>query len=247
MVDPIEVEAPDDTGSQTARRYEYQTHVAVGAVLEMLAGAPVEHVTCEHIEDVTVARRDPRAVGDLMWDFQQVKSRDDTSPWRLADVLDKGPLNSLWRTYQALNGHHSTYQLTAALEGDLSPKDPLLMLLARGAGAQDGRCLSRVAVRLGADREVVAEFLKLVRIRTLPRRGDIELRNVEALGELTRPDISRGTLKALYSEIVGMVGKAMVGQHGPRWPEWLGLPEPAGWNRSKRIDHASLAPLRQRL
>ncbi|MEU9251979.1 dsDNA nuclease domain-containing protein [Streptomyces sp. NPDC048270] len=245
MADPIEVEAPDDTGSQTAKRYEYQTHVAVGVVLEMLAGAPVQHVTCEHIEDVTVARRGPGA--GLLWDFQQVKTRDDPSPWRLADVLDKGPLESLWRTHQTLNDHSLTYQLTAALEGDISAKDPLLRLLARGEGAHDRGCLSRVAVRLGADPEAVAVFLKLIRVRTLPRRGDIELRYAAALGELTRPDISQGALKALYSEIVGIVGRAMVGQHGPRWAEWLGLPEPVGWNRSKRIDHASLAPFRQRL
>lgn len=47
MVDPIEIEAPDDTGSPTFRRYEYQVHIAVQAVLEMLAGGTVQHITCE--------------------------------------------------------------------------------------------------------------------------------------------------------------------------------------------------------
>ncbi|MCX4826365.1 DUF4297 domain-containing protein [Streptomyces sp. NBC_01142] len=83
MADPIETVAPDDSGSVMLRRYEYQVHVAAQAVLEMLADQRVDHVTCEHIEDVIVARTDDRAIagGGLLWDFHQVKTRDTPVPW----------------------------------------------------------------------------------------------------------------------------------------------------------------------
>ncbi|MFF1744348.1 dsDNA nuclease domain-containing protein [Streptomyces mirabilis] len=136
MADPIEIEAPDDTGSPTFRRYEYQVHIAVQAVLEMLAGGTVQHVTCEHIEDIVVARSgDPRCVGgSLFWDFQQIKTRDSVEPWSLRDVISKGPLRSLWRTHTAVQGSGLVlvYQLTAGIEGHLDPADAPVTALSRG-------------------------------------------------------------------------------------------------------------------
>ncbi|MFD9053618.1 hypothetical protein [Streptomyces zaomyceticus] len=55
----------------------------------MLPGGSVMHVTCEHIEDVVVARGgDPRCVdGGAFWDFQQIKTGAAVEPWTLSDVL----------------------------------------------------------------------------------------------------------------------------------------------------------------
>lgn len=124
MADPIEIEAPDDTGSGTVRRFEYQVHISVQPVLEMLAGGMVSHVTCEHIEDIVVARKgDPRCIDDVFWDFQQIKTRDAVEAWTLTDVLASKPLKSLWRTHGTVAGTGLTYQLTAGIEGHLDPAD----------------------------------------------------------------------------------------------------------------------------
>ncbi|MFF9322229.1 dsDNA nuclease domain-containing protein [Streptomyces sp. NPDC014735] len=209
MADPIETVAPDDSGSVTLRRYEYQVHVAAQAILEMLADEPVRHVTCEHIEDVIVARgSEGQANGDLFWDFQQIKTRDTITPWALTDVLAKGPLKSLWRTYGAVKDQAFTYGLTAGLEGYLDPADALVTALAHGGGADDERCLKRVTTHLKADVKEVSAFLGLVRIRELPRREDIELRNTAFLQELG-PSLTGAEITGLYTELVRRTREAM--------------------------------------
>ncbi|MFF9077221.1 dsDNA nuclease domain-containing protein [Streptomyces sp. NPDC014872] len=247
MADPIETVAPDDSGSVTLRRYEYQVHVAAQAILEMLADEPVRHVTCEHIEDVIVARgSEGQANGDLFWDFQQIKTRDTITPWALTDVLAKGPLKSLWRTYGAVKDQAFTYGLTAGLEGYLDPADALVTALAHGGGADDERCLKRVTTHLKADVKEVSAFLGLVRIRELPRREDIELRNTAFLQELG-PSLTGAEITGLYTELVRRTREAMQGRLGPRWAEQLTVQDPPAKLLRKRIGPGTIADLRQRL
>jgi len=59
VADPREILAPDNTGSANEKRSTFQANLALYSVLRMLAGLDVLHVTCEHTEDVVVAR-DPR-------------------------------------------------------------------------------------------------------------------------------------------------------------------------------------------
>ncbi|MGA5275417.1 dsDNA nuclease domain-containing protein [Streptomyces cellulosae] len=102
MADPIDTDAPDDSGSVTVERFEYQVHATLRSMLQMLAGAGVLHVTCEHIEDIVVATTPPSpSNGDVHWDFQQIKTRESPDPWGLSAVLDAKPLASLWRTHKA--------------------------------------------------------------------------------------------------------------------------------------------------
>ncbi|WP_157855836.1 dsDNA nuclease domain-containing protein [Streptomyces aureocirculatus] len=75
--DPCGLPAPDGTGSATEERFTYQAQAALRGVLEMLAGGGVLHVTCEHFEDVLVARTGGTvAEGVALRDFQQIKSRE---------------------------------------------------------------------------------------------------------------------------------------------------------------------------
>ncbi|MFF7097987.1 dsDNA nuclease domain-containing protein [Streptomyces rubradiris] len=168
MADPIEIEAPDDSGSVTVQRFEYQIHISVQAVLEMLAGGTVIHVTCEHIEDVTVARRgDPRCVDGVFWDFQQIKTRDAVEPWTLTDVFKSGPLKSLWRTHGTVAGTGLTYQLTAGLEGHLDPADDAVVALSKGRGGDNAACRKRVATHLKVQEDALADFLPLGLVRAI--------------------------------------------------------------------------------
>ena len=249
MADPIEIEAPDDSGSVTLRRYEYQVHVAVQAVLEMLAGGTVEHVTCEHIEDIVVARRDDArcAAEELFWDYQQIKTRDAVEPRTLTDVLSKKPLKSLWRTHGAVRGTGQVYHLTAGLEGYLDPGDELVTALSRGHGGDLETCRKRVAAHLKVpDDDQLSEFLHLVRVRTFVRRESVEAHNTRVLADLG-PGLPMATIDALYTELLRRTREAMQGRPVARWTELLTVDNPPPAVLSKRVSAATIADVRQRL
>lgn len=249
MVDPIETEAPDDSGSVTLRRYEYQVHIAVQAVLEMLAGGTVEHVTCEHIEDIVVARKgDARcADGSLFWDFQQIKTRDSVEPWSLKDVIAKKPLKSLWRTHTTVRGNGLVYQLTAGIEGYLDPADAPVTALSKGEGADNPNCRKRVANYLGIPQDDALDgFLGLVRIRQMARREDVEARNTRVLADLGQ-GLPMSTIDALYNELLRRTREATQGSPPDRWTELLAIEFPPPAVLGKRITAAVVADVRQRL
>ncbi|MFE1272465.1 dsDNA nuclease domain-containing protein [Streptomyces sp. NPDC058757] len=248
MADPIDLEAPDDTGSGVVRRFEYQVHIAVQPVLEMLAGGSVTHVTCEHIEDIVVARRgDPRCVDDgAFWDFQQIKTRDAVEPWTLRDVLASKPLKSLWRTHETVAGTGLTYQLTAGIEGPLDPADEAVVALSKGQGGDNAACRQRVATHLKVEENALTDFLPLVRIRTLPRRGDIELRNTRVLADLG-PKLTMEMIDALYNELLRRTRDATQGLPVARWTELLVLDSPPPAVLNKRLSAGTVADVRQRL
>ncbi|MFI8989860.1 dsDNA nuclease domain-containing protein [Streptomyces antimycoticus] len=247
MADPINTKAPDDSGSVTLERYEYQVHVAVQGVLRMLSGEPVRHVTCEHIEDIVVASANGGSLAaDLVWDFQQIKTKDAPEPWTLATVISKKPLRSLWRTYMAIRSSGIACQLTGGLEGHLDPGDASVMALSRGQGAEDESCLKRVASHLKADEGQVAAFLPLVRLIGLPNHSHLEDRNMRFLGGLN-PQLSVTEVNALYLELLRRTRDAMQGKLGSDRIELLTSPDPDERVRRKRIDAARIADLQQRL
>ncbi|MYS09756.1 DUF4297 domain-containing protein [Streptomyces sp. SID6041] len=249
MTDPIDTEAPDDSGSVTLRRYEYQVHIAVQAVLEMLAGGTVEHVTCEHIEDIVVARKAgaDSTDGNLFWDFQQIKTRDSVEPWTLADVIAKKPLKSLWRTHNAVRDTGLVYQLTAGIEGYLDPADTQVTDLSKGNGAQNANCRKRVASHLGiTQNDALDDFLGLIRVRALVRREDVEARNTRVLADLGQ-GLPMSTIDALYNELLRRTREATQGRPPARWTELLAIDSPPPAVLGKRITAAVIADVRQRL
>lgn len=247
VADPIDAEAADDSGSVTLERYEYQVHVAVQSVLQMLAGGPVRHVTCEHIEDIVVATTAQQGgATEVLWDFQQIKTKDAPAPWTLAAVIKKGPLRSLWRTHLTVRSCGISYQLSAGIEGVLDPQDAVLLALSRGQGGGDEQCRKRVAEHLGADEEEVASFLSLVRVRPLHRRVDLEQYNCRFLGSLN-PDLTVKEVNALYLELLRRTRDAMQGRLGFEHIALVIEPEPGARIRNKRIDAARIDDIRRRL
>ncbi|MFJ9481466.1 dsDNA nuclease domain-containing protein [Streptomyces mirabilis] len=245
MADPIWTVAPDDSGSVVLRAYEYQVHVAAQAILEILADEPV-HVICEHVADIIVVRsNEGQADGRPFWDFQQIKTRAATTPWALTDVLARGPLKGLWRTYGAVKEQGLSYGLTAGLEGYLDPADASLTALAHGEGADDERCLKRVAAHLKVEVDEVSAFLGLISIRELPRHDDIELRNIAFLHELG-PSLTGAEITGLYTELVRRTREATQGRSPGRAEQVAGLDLPTGL-QGKYIGPSTLADLQQRL
>ncbi|MFE3830568.1 dsDNA nuclease domain-containing protein [Streptomyces sp. NPDC059092] len=217
MQDPGHLPAPDDTGSATEERYAYQAQAALRAVMEMLAGGEVLHVTCEHFEDVLVARSCSTVPGGVtLWDFQQVKSRETQGSWTLSRVLRSKALASLLRTHRALKEHQDlTYLLTVGVEGPLS-SDTDVRAVAQGRGGSTAERLYKIAKHLDADPGETAEFLRLVRIEELPDRYELERRNRDVLFELA-PHLRVGEVEALHADLLSRVTLAMRGRLGPRW------------------------------
>ncbi|WP_086666402.1 dsDNA nuclease domain-containing protein [Lentzea kentuckyensis] len=250
MADPIETTAPDDSGSGTLERFVYQVHAALRPVIQMLAGGPVLHVTCEHIEDIVVANKaltDPES--GVAWDFQQVKTRDAVEPWSLTDLIASKALKSLWRTEKTLQESSSrdiNYRLTACLEGYLDPGDENLKELSRGEGGNRPECVKRVARHLSISEEEAALFLKRIQVRQLPRRDDIEVRNISALSELGDQLTNKET-KALYDELCRRTQLAMQGKLGQRWPLLVTTPDASDRVDRKRVTNLSLSDIKQRL
>jgi hypothetical protein len=247
VTDPIHVKAPDDSGSVTLERYEYQVHVAVQGVLSILAGEPVRHVTCEHVEDIVVASSTGRSSdADLLWDFQQIKTKEAPEPWTFTTVLKKNPLRSLWRTYGAIKDLGLTYQLTAGLEGALDPADALLTALAGGRGADHEQCLRRVARHVKAEPEALADFLPKVRVLSLPHHKHIEDRNTRFLGALN-PQLAVTEIDSLYTELLRRTRDATQGKIGSNRIELLTSPTPEERVRRKRIEASDISDIQQYL
>jgi len=68
MTDPHAIVTPDDSGSDTLARFQYQAHVTFPYCLKLATGDGVTDVYAEHIEDIAVRESDA-------WRFLQVKSR----------------------------------------------------------------------------------------------------------------------------------------------------------------------------
>ncbi|AUG76095.1 hypothetical protein CFP65_1189 [Kitasatospora sp. MMS16-BH015] len=247
MTDPLDIPAPDNTGTVTLRRFTYQEKVAARYVIAMLGdGGSIHHVTCEHIEDVVIATDHPANRSDVLWDFLQVKTKDDPTPWGLSDIIAKGALKSLWRTYLAVRARGLEYLLTVAVEGFLDPADDALTALARGAGADHPKCLARVSKHLKAQEADVSACLSFVRVRTMPRREHIDDQSLASLTELA-PAVSVGEQRAVYLEVLNRVHEAMQGQAGASWKEKLGVEPPSEALLRKRLAPSSVYDLGQRL
>ena len=119
MSDPLHLDPPDDTGSETLRRYRYQASLVVPFCLNCACSGDVVSVIVEHFEDFVVEHSD-------LWHFVQVKTRDaGYGPWKLRTAM--GGLRSLLRTYRTTTHLKARYSLF--LEGAIAHDDPLNKLV----------------------------------------------------------------------------------------------------------------------
>src|SRR5665648_247370 len=111
---------PDDTGSDTYRRYRYQAQIAFPYVLACALGEGVSAVLLEHIEDIAVLE-------GSTWSLKQVKTRDaGRGPWKASDVrANGGGLDSLYRAYRSLRTLDSECVFQLLLEGATKNNDAI--------------------------------------------------------------------------------------------------------------------------
>lgn len=254
--DPRHIPAPDNTGTETEKRFAFQAQVAVRYAIEMLGGYPIDNVTCEHIEDVVVARtvRTPHAGETTLWDFQQVKSRESDKPWTLLQIGDSKALHSLLRTDRVLRqaiseGAVLNYRLTVAIEGKLAFREPSFRDIARSDGKRDARIRAGLGSKLkdlDVDPGELSDFLSRVHINELPLRGELKRDNRDALGGLSKR-LPVAEIWQLHQALSDLVRSAMLEQLCPSWQLFLTQPDPADVILRKRLTRQTLATIALRL
>lgn len=255
-VDPRHIPAPDNTGTETEKRFAFQAHVAVRYAIEMLGGYPVDNVTCEHIEDVVVARTvgTPHGGSTTLWDFQQVKSREHDKPWTLLQIGDSKALRSLLRTDRVLRqafseGSDLNYRLTVAIEGKLAAGEPSFRDIARSGGKRESRIRAGLGSKLedlDADPGELSDFLSRVHIDELPLRGELERDNRDALAGLSE-HLTVAEIRHLHQTLFDLVRSAMLEQLCPQWQLFVTQPDPAEVILRKRLTRQTLATIALRL
>lgn len=254
MTDPVDMQAPDASGTGAISAFDFQASVALYFVLQMIGGSDVLHVTCEHFEDVVVAWT-PAADSDPgrpSWEFLQVKSRTAEEVWTLRKIAKSGALKSLLRSDRALRrqtprGAAIDYRLTAAVEGSLRSAevddDGRFACFRRGTASDD---VVWLAEELGADVPEVLDFLSRVHISPLPRRAELERKNMDALQSLTT-HLTVGEVRGIHAELTGMVRLAMGGRLIPDWQRAITDASPTPVVLGKRLTPAKVARIRLRL
>jgi hypothetical protein len=210
---PLEIEAPDDTGSDVYARFRYQARVAFPYCLACAVGDSIRSVTLEHIEDILVEG------DDGIWRFIQVKTRDAVyGHWRLTHLLSSGgALHSLFRAHQVLNASVNA-RLEAHLEGTCAPGDSLLQELVQvGGRPSDGLC-DTVRRALHIDRETARTFLERVSVYEKPRRDAIERLNLSLI-VARRGGLTDTTIMTLHERLTDDICRAM--EAAPLGENWI--------------------------
>ncbi len=201
--DPGDIIPPDDTGSSTFQRFQYQAHAAFPFVLECGLGGEVVSVVLEHIDDLALEYKD-------RWRFIQLKTRDpELANWRLADLLSKkGALRGLYRSYIAVKDTPLATTHEVFLEGPVDRTD-MITKLTTPEGRTDADLVSKIAGALHIDQGTCTEFLQRVRLKAgLPGRTVISAVNLRGLGSQA-PELSQASLEGIYWNVVGHLDRAM--------------------------------------
>lgn len=232
---------PDDSGSDSFRRYCYQAHVAFPFCLDCALDGDIISIVVEHIEDIAIERVD-------RWQFLQVKTRNpELGPWRLTHLTeDGGALHSALRSHRALPDAALTIEI--CLEGSLRPNDDIVMLR-----TDEGRCnpalQSKIQTRLQINSDECAAFLARVRLNPeLCSRGAIIDRNIRALGNHA-PHLPLAVISEIYGRVIERIYSAMAQDLlDPAWFAAVLHPQTAssGAQRTyaaKRLGRNDLRPL----
>ena len=214
---PITTQPPDDTGSDTLRRFRYQAKVAFPYVLNCGTGGDVVAVVPEHYEDVAIQYVNG-------WRLGQIKSRDPSQGlWTLGGLTARkgGALRSLYRSYTAMADTEATYDLL--LELPVSPYSSIHRLTKSPAREVPG-LIAEVAKALKIDEEQADGFMARVRLREpLPTRAHIDAVN-RALLLANAPHVAGIELERIYAAALNKVEAAMRAEPvGIPWPRYLAL------------------------
>ncbi len=208
---PLDLKAPDNTGTDTLKRYRYQAQLFAPYCFECASNGRIISIVAEHFEDVLIEFND-------RWHFVQVKTRNaNLGPWKLADALDG--IQSLWRSYKIISQRKDiTASYALFLEGAIAKDDPLNDLVMSDGGCTamsttpNADLVTRIPKKLGITHKQCQEFLRKVTVvPNQPTRQDIASRHINLLGQMA-PSVSHKELEATYERLVNQVLDAMAAE-----------------------------------
>jgi hypothetical protein len=200
--DLLDISPPNNTGTDTLRRYRYQAQIAFPFCLSCVTRGPVLSVILEHFEDFVVQYQD-------YWHFIQVKTRNpELGPWRLTNVLASGGgLDSLSRTFKSVRGLPAKFSLF--LEGSVAVSDLLNCLVPPQTQPNNIDLQQRVKDALKLTGEECSTFLNLLTVKpNQPHRNQIVAYNIRILGQQTS-HITHQELETIYQRVTDDILSAM--------------------------------------
>ncbi|MEG4201825.1 dsDNA nuclease domain-containing protein [Microcoleus sp. Pol12A5] len=175
MKNPLHQTPPDDTGTDTLKRFRYQAQLALPFCLACARKEKIRSIIMEHFEDIVIEYDD-------YWHFIQVKTRNaERGPWKLGDAIDG--LKSLYRAFQETSHLEAKYSLF--IEGAISSTDDLNALAPRNTDISD-KIIHRISEKLEIEDSKCRVFLKSVTVHpNQPPRANITSHNIHLMGQVS--------------------------------------------------------------
>jgi hypothetical protein len=201
-----QVPDPDDTGSDTFKRYRYQAEAAFTACLDLALVQTVVSITPERIEDLLIEQAD-------RWRFIQIKTRDPgLNAFTFAELLgDGGALRSVARTHEAVgdfdDGRDIRYEIW--LERGARTGNAIERLLTHKRQGPDSEMVELCAKRLKIEESCAEAMLDRCDVRApLPPRDLIRDSNIRNLQRFN-PTVSAATTVEVYEKVIDLIETAM--------------------------------------
>ncbi len=194
---------PDDTGTDTLKRFRYQAQLALPFCLECAHQdqGKVRSVILEHFEDIVVEYEDH-------WQFIQVKTRNaNLGPWKLTDAMHG--LRSLYRAFKEIS--HSNARYSLFVEGAISAQNDLSTLLVSREVDIDipDTVVKKVAGELSIAEPECKAFLKMVTVHSNQTgRADITAHNIRLMGQISSNTTAK-EIEALEQRLTDEILRAM--------------------------------------
>ena len=166
---------PDDTGTDTIKRYRYQAQLALPFCLACARKYKVRSIIMEHFEDIVVECDD-------YWHFIQVKTRNaERGHWKLPDAIDG--LKSLYRTFSETSDLNAKYSLY--IEGAIAVTDDLNALTLSSSSMDiSNDIVQKISQKLDIENSKCRDFLESVTVHpNQPPRAHIKSHNIHLMGQ----------------------------------------------------------------
>ncbi len=205
---PLDLKAPDDTGTDTLKRYRYQAELFAPYCFECATNGRIVSIVAEHFEDVLIEFDD-------RWHFVQVKTRNaNLGPWKLGDAHDG--IESLWRSHKSISQRkdiNASYALF--LEGPIAKDDLLSYLVVSDScrttmsSTPNPDLVTKIAKKLRITHNECQDFLRKVTVvPNQPTRQDVASRHIHLLGQIAL-GVPHKELEVTYGRLVDTVLNAM--------------------------------------
>jgi len=189
---------PDDTGTDTLKRFRYQAQIALLFCLACARKEKVRSIIMEHFEDIVVEYDD-------YWHFIQVKTRNaDRGPWKLTDAIDG--LKSLYRAFNETSHLEARYSLF--IEGAISARDNLNSLTLPKTDISD-EIIQKISQKLEIEDSECKTFIGAVTVHpNQPPRANITSHNIHLIGQISASTSTR-EIESLEKKLTDEILRAM--------------------------------------